>query len=222
MNEKKNDGRIFAVGDIHGCYDKLRRLMNRLPYNPQQDTLVFLGDYIDRGGRSREVLDYLCQLRQEGEKVIMLIGNHEYLMLEYHRSGDPILLPYLRQLGIDSTLSSYGDASPRSLQEMTFLPDAHRQLLHALRPYWQTDGYIFVHAGLEADIPLERQDISSLCETRGSFIYEEHDYGKLVVFGHTPFDMPFVTPTRICIDTGAAYGNMLTALELPSMTFYHS
>jgi len=221
MNTGGN-GRIFAIGDIHGCYDKLRQLMERLPYDPKQGTLVFLGDYIDRGGQSRQVLDYLCQLRRQAQKVIMLIGNHEYLMLQYHRTGDPALLPFLRHLGIDKTLSSYGVSHPQSLQDMLFLPDEHRKLLDSLLPYWETEEYIFVHAGLEPGVPLDQQDLSTLCEARPAFLSEEHDYGKLVIFGHTAFDMPFVTPTRIGIDTGAVYGNLLTALELPSLVFYHA
>ena len=215
-------GKIFAIGDIHGCYEKLRQLMARLPYDPKCDTLVFLGDYIDRGARSRDVLTYLCELRHEGCNVIMLIGNHEYLMLEYHRTGDPALLPFLRHLGMDATLDSYMVDNPQSLQEMLFLPEEHRQLLDSLLPYWETDHYIFVHAGLDPQLPLEQHNLSDLCETRSTFLSDEHDYGKLVIFGHTPFAMPFVTPTRIGIDTGAVYGNLLTALELPAMVFYHS
>lgn len=215
-------GKIFAIGDIHGCYEKLRELMERIPYDPQQDTLVFLGDYIDRGPQSREVLTYLCQLRREAEKVVMLMGNHEYLMLEYHRSGDPALLPFLRQLGIDKTLNSYGVNHPQSLQDMLFLPAEHRDLLDSLLPYWETEDYIFVHAGLDPNLSLAQHDLSTLCETRAAFITDEHDYGKLVIFGHTAFDMPFVTPTRIGIDTGAVYGNLLTAVELPARIFYHA
>ena len=215
-------GKIFAIGDIHGCYDKLRRLMERLPYDPERDTLVFLGDYIDRGSQSKEVITYLCQLKRETKKFFMLIGNHEYLMLEYHRTGDPSLLPFLRHQGIDATLNSFGANNPQSLQDMLFLSEEHLQLFHSLLPYLETEDYIFVHAGLEPGIPLEKQDISSLCETRPSFLSEGHDFGKLVIFGHTPFDMPYVTPTRIGIDTGAAYGNLLTALELPGFIFHHS
>jgi len=220
--ETGNKGKIFAIGDIHGCYDKLSRLIKRLPFDNQRDTIVFLGDYIDRGTRSREVLNYLCRLRREWKNVIMLIGNHEYLMLEYHRTGDPALLPFLRHLGIDSTFDSYGVDNPQALHEMLFLPADHRRLLDDLRPYWETEKYIFVHAGLEYNLPLDQHDLPSLCETRFSFLSEEIDYGKLVIFGHTPFDMPFVTPTRIGIDTGAVYGNMLTAVELPSLAFYHA
>lgn len=220
--ESITKGRIFAIGDIHGCYDKLRSLMNRLPYDPKRDTLVFLGDYIDRGVRSREVLTYLCDLRRQVKNLILLMGNHEYLMLEYHRTGDSALLPFLRHLGIDATLDSYGANNPKSLEEMLFLPAEHLQLFQSLLPYWETEDYIFVHAGLEPGIRLAQQSLSSLCESRNSFLSEEHDYGKLVIFGHTAFDMPFVTSTRIGIDTGAVYGNLLTALELPGLVFYHA
>jgi serine/threonine protein phosphatase 1 len=105
---------------------------------------------------------------------------------------------------------------------MRFLPEEQLQLLHALLPYWETEDYIFVHAGLEPGVPLDRQDISSLCETRAAFLANEHDYGKLVIFGHTPFELPLVTPTRIGIDTGAVYDNLLTAVELPGLVFYHA
>jgi serine/threonine protein phosphatase 1 len=220
--ETARKNKIFAIGDIHGCYDKLRTLMERLPFDPQLDTLVFLGDYIDRGTRSRDVLTYLCELRRSTKHVILLIGNHEYLMLEYHRTGDPALLPFLRHLGIDATFDSYGVNNPQALQKMLFLPTEHRQLLHSLLPYWETEDYIFVHAGMEHDRPLDQQELSSLCEARSTFLNEEHDYGKLVIFGHTPFDLPFVTPTRIGIDTGAVYGNLLTALELPALVFHHA
>ena len=215
-------GKIFAIGDIHGCYEKLRRLMANLPYDPQRDTLVFLGDYIDRGPQSKDVLNYLCELRQQLDKLILLIGNHEYLMLEYHRTADHTLLPYLRHLGIDAMLDSYGVNSPKSLQEMRFLPAEHLQLLNSLLPYWETDDYIFVHAGFEPGIPLDQQEPASLFEARSTFLAEEHEFDKLVIFGHTPFDMPLVTSTRIGIDTGAVYGNLLTALELPALVFYHA
>ena len=215
-------GKIFAVGDIHGSYDKLTRLMERLPYDPERDTLVFLGDYIDRGPRSKDVINYLYQLRNQVKHLIMLIGNHEYMMLEYQRTGDPSLLPLLRHIGLDATLDSYGADNPQALLEKWTFPDEHLELLEKLLPYWETEDYIFVHAGLEPGVPLEKQEISTLCETRSAFLLEEHDYGKLVIFGHTPFDLPFVTPNRIGIDTGAVYGNLLTALELPGFVFHHA
>lgn len=215
-------GKIFAIGDIHGCYQKLRELMGRLPYRPGHDRLVFLGDYIDRGSESAQVLDYLCQLKEENPDMIALLGNHEYLLLEYYRSSDPILLPYLRGMGVDATVSSYKQESGFNLQPLSFLPSKHLDLLQSLLPYWQTPDYIFVHAGLEPNIPLEENDLPILCEARDSFITTEYDFGRKVIFGHTPFELPFVSPTKIGIDTGAAFGNMLTAIQLPDEIFYHA
>ncbi|MBU0664825.1 MAG: metallophosphoesterase [Proteobacteria bacterium] len=217
LNEK-----IFAIGDIHGCADKFENLLARLPFDASRDTLVVLGDYLDRGPGTREVLDQLCQLRATGTRLITLMGNHEYLFLEYHRRNDQALLPYLRRLGLENTLESYGGASLAELGDLSFMPEEHRDLLESLVPYWETEEYIFVHAGLRFDRSLAEQDISDLCEVREPFLSDERSFGKRIIFGHTPFATPLVTPNKIGIDTGAAYGNLLTAVELPSLRFYHA
>lgn len=215
-------GRIFAIGDIHGCAAKLELLLNRLPFDREYDTLVFLGDYLDRGPDAKKVLDQLCQLRADGVRVVPLKGNHEYLLLEYHRSADQALLPYLRRLGLENTLESYGGASLAELAALSFMPREHREFLASLLPFWQTEEYIFVHAGLRPGQPLAEQDISDLCEVREPFLSEERDYGRRVIFGHTPFATPLLTPFRTGIDTGAVYGNLLTAVELPGLRFHHA
>lgn len=215
-------GRIFAIGDVHGCADRLARLLERLPMGWQRDTLVFLGDLIDRGPSSREVMETLCRLRREGVSVVGLIGNHEYLLLEYQRSGDPAILPYLRANGIESTLTSYGAVNQRGLVDLSFMPPSHQDLLLSLLPYWETAHFIFVHAGIMPGLPLSDHDLPTLCEKRGEFLTSEIQVGKRVVFGHTPFATPLLTPTKIGIDTGAVYGNLLTAVELPAVRFYHA
>ncbi|OGQ85772.1 MAG: hypothetical protein A2512_11490 [Deltaproteobacteria bacterium RIFOXYD12_FULL_56_24] len=214
--------KIFAIGDIHGCAAKLSLLLKRLPFDPARDTLVFLGDYLDRGPQVKEALEQICRLRREGVHIVPLMGNHEYLLLEYHKTGDQALLPYLRGLGLGNTLESYGGASLAQLTSLAFLPPEHRAFLDSLLPYWETEEYIFVHAGLRHDQPLAEQDISDLCEIREPFLNAEIDYGKQVIFGHSSFATPLVTPYRIGIDTGAVYGNLLTAVELPGLRFYHA
>ncbi|MFZ5775235.1 MAG: metallophosphoesterase [Thermodesulfobacteriota bacterium] len=216
------EGRVFAIGDIHGCAEKLATLLGRLPFDPARDTLVFLGDYLDRGPDVRGVLDILCRLREDGVRIKPLVGNHEYLLLSYHRSPDQTLLPYMRRLGLEQTLESYGDASLAGLAALAFLPQAHREFLFSLLPYWETDEYLFVHAGLRHDLAVSDQEISDLCEVREPFLLEERDFGKRVIFGHTPFATPLVTMNKIGIDTGAVYGGLLTAVELPSLHFYHA
>lgn len=214
--------KTFAIGDIHGSLAKLRDLLARLPYRPGRDRLVFLGDYIDRGEDPAGVLDLLCGLRERDPGLITLLGNHEYLLLEYHRTGDPALLPYLRKMGIDATLRSYGVHTGFGLQSLNFLPAAHLDFLKGLRLYWENEDYIFVHAGLEPGVPLDEQDATTCCESRDSFISSDFDFGKKVVFGHTEFELPLRTATRIGIDTGAEHGNLLTAVELPGEIFYHA
>ncbi len=214
-------GKLFAIGDIHGCYDRLEKLLMRLPYSPGDDTLVFLGDYIDRTGDSARVIDLLCRLQEEG-RVVALLGNHEHMLLEYHRLGDERMLPFLRQLGVEATLASYGREDLQELRTLGFLPRHHRCFLEGLVPYWETADYIFVHAGLIPGLALADHSPAQLCEGRDPALYESFESSKTVVFGHIPFLTPFVDRNRLGIDTGASYGNMLTAVELPGRIFYHA
>ena len=217
----EDSGRLFAVGDIHGCYERLRTLLARLPYKPGRDVLIFLGDYINRGGQSKSTIELITRLQKEGE-VHALLGNHEHLLLEYHRSGDTMLLPYLRQMGIETTLESYGAADLRDLGRLTFMPENHRAFLHGLRAYHETEDYIFIHAGLVNGLPLAEHNTAQLCEGRDFNLFDNSSRGKTIVFGHTPFVSPLVTQNIIGIDTGAVYGNLLTAVELPARRFYHA
>ena len=95
----------------------------------------------------------------------------------------------------------------------------NREFLKELHPYYETTDYIMVHAGLRYGIPLEHQTPDDLVWIREEFIYSEQDFGKRVIFGHTPFVRPLVLPNKIGIDTGAVYGNQLTCLILPDLEF---
>jgi serine/threonine protein phosphatase 1 len=100
------------------------------------------------------------------------------------------------------------------------VPPAHLEFLSELRLYYQTENYIFVHAGMRDKVPLESQKETDLLWIRDEFIYSDYDFGKRVVFGHTPFKEPLVQTNKIGIDTGAVYGNRLTCVQLPEMKFY--
>jgi len=206
---------ILAVGDIHGCLDRLQRLQEEvLPELPPQTRLVLLGDYIDRGPDSAGVLEALLKLRQDRPETVFLLGNHESLLLG-------ALTGHRRELwllnGGLETLESYGlDAG-----QLGDLPEAHLEFMRSLALYWQSDEHIFVHAGLRPGLPLEEQSERDLLWIREEFFLSDYDFGKTVVFGHTPFPQPLVRPGRVGIDTGAVYGGRLTCLKLPEKRFFH-
>ena len=207
--------RILAIGDIHGCLDKLISLMDIIDIDPEKDTLVFIGDYIDRGAQSKGVVDYLLELVERQERVILLKGNHEQ-MFELYLSGKD-RLTFLANGG-DATLRSYG--MDLHSAEANRIPNAHIRFFDKLRLCHETDQYIFVHAGLKSNIPLKDQDQLDMLWIRDEFIYSDFDFGKRVIFGHTPFRQPLVLDNKIGIDTGAVYGNKLTCVELPAVKFY--
>jgi serine/threonine protein phosphatase 1 len=218
--------RIFVVGDIHGCLDKLEKLMKRIDPVSGEDQLVFLGDYIDRGEDSRGVIDYLLRVRDKYPETVFLVGNHEKMFLDFlhgieqalfiHNGGGSTIRSYMGCMENPGMIMHRGlDAGV--LEEM--VPPAHRAFLGDLLPYYQTADYTMVHAGLKNGVPLEEQAVDDLVWIREEFIYSEQDFGKRVIFGHTPFVRPLVLPNKIGIDTGAVYGNVLTSLILPDLEF---
>ncbi|MFH0787620.1 MAG: metallophosphoesterase family protein [Pseudomonadota bacterium] len=212
-------GRILAIGDIHGCYAKLVSLMEKVNLNPGKDALVFIGDYIDRGDRAKEVVDYLIELKKRVPSTVFLLGNHEHMLLDY-LSGENTN-PFLFNGG-QKTLNSYlGKGRLSYLQDpKSVFPPEHLEFFNSLLPYYELEDTIFVHAGLRNGIPLERQDLFDLLWIREEFYYSKFNFGKTIVFGHTAFSQPFILNNRVGIDTGAVYGNTLTCVELPAMNFY--
>ncbi len=209
--------KLFAIGDIHGCFDQLKTLMEKLPFEPDRDTIVFLGDYIDRGQDSFRVISYLLQLKKQCKNAVFLKGNHE-CMLENFIAGNE--RDFFLFNGGEQTLRSY---LKKNGQSRSFpIPESHLDFFRNLLPYYETEHFIFVHAGLKEGVKLEDQQTNDLFWIREPFIHSDYDFGKTVVFGHTPFSEPYVTRNRIGIDTGAVYGNKLTGVELTEMLFYFS
>lgn len=206
----------YAIGDIHGCLDKVRRLLDLLRYDPAADRLIFLGDYIDRGPESKGVLDLMMRLQDENPANVFLMGNHEDNFLTYmqtcmSRAGASYWLtePFLAGGGV-ATLRSYcpGLGDPYAERLLEHIPPAHLVFLEALQLYWTNDDYIAVHAGVRPGVPLERQYENDLLRIRGPFLYSPHGLGKCVVFGHTPFPEVQRADDKIGIDTGACYEGM--------------
>jgi len=210
--------KIFAIGDIHGCLDKLWRLGRDMAADPVNDTLVFIGDYIDRAGGGKDVVDYVLGLKKIYQKVICLCGNHESMLMRYLDGEEEDM--YLANGG-QMTLNAYGilqSDDPR--ERKAKIPEDHLRFFKSLLPYYETDQFIFVHAGLLPGIPLAGQELHDLLWVRGEFIDSDYDFGKRVVFGHTHFSAPLITANKIGIDTGAVYGGRLTGVELPTLKFY--
>jgi len=208
-------GDIFAIGDIHGSLDKLNTLMDKIDIDFKKDILVFLGDYIDRGPSSFEVVSFLITLKKKHKNIIFLKGNHEEMLENYLAGIDRFT--YLSNGG-QQTIDSYVKCGYVSGKEL--IPEDHIEFFKSLDLFYQTDNYIFVHAGLREKIVLQDQLQDDLLWIRQKFIKSNHDFGKRVIFGHTPLAEPLVQPNKIGIDTGAVYGNKLTCVKLPDVVFY--
>jgi serine/threonine protein phosphatase 1 len=206
-------GRIFAIGDIHGHHEKISSLLEKLPVRHGQDRLVFLGDYVDRGPESRKVLDLMVDLHEKyPSSTVFLKGNHEAMFLDYIENG-PLAASFLSLGGIE-TIKSYG------VEDLHLdIPKKHLAFLKGLETMLVTERYCFVHAGLRPGVPIEKQEEEDILWIRFKFIKSGYDWGKRVIFGHTPFDTPLIEKNKIGIDTGAAYGGRLTCLVLPDMEF---
>ncbi len=220
--------RVYAIGDIHGRVDLLRRLHDMIAADaakaPHLDRrVVYLGDYIDRGMDSRQVIDLIMTQPPAGLTPILLKGNHEAAMLDFMERPEsgPAWLDY----GGLSTLFSYGVSVPRpplapdgaaalSTELAARVPADHRAFLANLRVAADIGDYFFVHAGVRPGVPLAAQTESDLLWIREDFLKSSADHGKMIVHGHTIVPEPDIRPNRIGIDTGAFVTGRLTCLVL--------
>jgi serine/threonine protein phosphatase 1 len=194
-------------------------MMSRININPEQDTLVLIGDYIDRGPDPRGVVDSLIGIKKKVRHVVCLLGNHEQMLLDYHLHRKNEEQFFLN--GGNVTAFSYGLVRTEAGSRMS-IPQAHIDFFSSLHLFYETDKFIFVHAGLKPGVELAQQKKRDLLWIRDEFIYTDQPLEKTVVFGHTPFASPLVEKDRIGIDTGAAFGGKLTCVELTEMKFYQT
>jgi len=210
--------KIFVIGDIHGCLGKLQQLILCINADPENDTIVFIGDYIDRGSAGRDVVDYIIRLKTEYKNVVCLLGNHEYMFLRYLDGLDEEM--YLSNGG-QATLLAYAiSLSEAPRQRKAKVPREHLDFFESLLEHYETDNYFFVHAGLKPGLILSRQTIHDFLWVRREFIDADYDFGKTIIFGHTPLSSPLIMPNKIGIDTGAVLGGKLTCVELPELKIY--
>ena len=216
--------RIYAIGDLHGRVDLLETMLRQIDFDCSRfpiprPIVVFLGDYVDRGPASREVLDCLIA-RGRSAETVFLKGNHEAILLDFLRK--PSVLEEWRRYGGLETLVSYGlkpSINP-GLVELVELgrafakifPDDHRQFLAELMPSFSCGDFYFAHAGIRPGVRLRDQRETDLLWIRDDFLLCEESFEKFVVHGHTPVSEPDVRSNRVNIDTGAAQTGRLTCL----------
>jgi serine/threonine protein phosphatase 1 len=215
--------RIAAIGDLHGRMDLMRQLatqLDELARDPNKHLIeVYLGDYVDRGPRSRATLDFLIERsRLEDREVICLLGNHEQALLAGLES-DGAFERWL-EFGGRSTIADYGVSPAPATTDIPRLRDAfraafpveHVRFLKSLRLHYLHSVFLFVHAGLRPGVPLAEQTPDDMLWIRDSFLRSAANFGAVVVHGHTPTVYPEFRSNRIGIDTGAYYSSVLTCL----------
>lgn len=183
-------GRIIGITDIHGELEKLTSVLEQITPT-KEDTIVFMGDYIDRGSNSREVVDKIIDM-QNCCNCIYLIGSHEYALL--HSKSDDYFNYLFWNYGGDATAKNYGSYDN--------IFKVHGDFFATLKPYHIIEDYLFVHAGIRIGIPLEKQTLEDMVYIRSEFYTKKHGLPYKIIFGHTEFAEPLIKDDKICIDTG--------------------
>jgi serine/threonine protein phosphatase 1 len=221
------DHRAYVIGDVHGRLDLLEDLLAKihaeLQHQPARKTLlVFVGDLIDRGPSSAQVLERLRTYRRPGIQPVFILGNHEEVLLRI-LGGDSSLLGKWRWFGGSECLKSYGVNSAQlarvSDEEALALvrraiPRQHVEFLESFVDSCRFGDYLFVHAGVRPGISLEQQSQADMRWIRDAFLSDDTDHGVVVVHGHTIAEQVEQRPNRIGIDTGAYRTGVLTALGI--------
>ncbi len=220
--------RVYAIGDIHGRADLLERLIAKIETDADtapedRQMLIFLGDYVDRGFQSKDVIDFLTNGKLSRFETLFLKGNHEAAFEKF--LNDPGFGPEWSHYGGSETLMSYGIQPPRmkrmspewedvcrQLNEK--LPASHRDFLASLDLYGIVGDYVFVHAGLRPDKPIDEQTEQDMLWIREDFLSDPRLFEHVVVHGHTPIEKPHIDVRRIGVDTGAYLTGKLTAVRL--------
>ena len=222
--------RLYVIGDVHGRDDLLDVLCAAIEKDMtekpcERANIVFLGDYIDRGPRSAEVVERIVS-GMTPAPVVALRGNHEAILLQFLEDAN--VLDSWRRYGAMETLLSYGVDVKEVLRGRRFeaariellekLPSAHRRFFENTKLSWSLGDYFFCHAGCRPNVPLARQQEGDLLWIREEFLDFTGSWDKVIVHGHTPAPEPEALPHRINLDTGAYATGRLTCLILEGAT----
>lgn len=215
--------RLFAIGDIHGCFDLLKELLENKIQLQKPDKLILLGDYIDRGIQSKEVIDYIIDLKEKGIDIVPLLGNHESMLLDaYNNEG---LTYKWIQNGGSTTLKSFNITSLKDIEPK------YIEFFKGLSYYFALNEYLFVHAGFNDS------DINPFADKYSMIWLFKQTYenpllmNKIIIHGHRPItvdvckEIVYSNKNVINLDTGCVYSNMtgygtLTAIELNTRSLF--
>ena len=229
-----NFSKIFVVGDIHGCHFLLtqihKKILDKSNNMNGNKLLIYLGDYIDRGPKIKKTIQALLDFQPNNFQQIFLLGNHEQMMLDFINNVPDSL--YLWMLnGGDETLNSYGIKDTAFFNNgiksneiirdelVNNIPKNHLQFFNNLTLSHQRGEYFFVHAGIDPDVPLDKQDKNTLIWQRGSkFLDNTKVFEKIIIHGHTPQPKIKNLANRINLDTGAFYTGILSCLIIDTKT----
>jgi len=233
--------RTFVVGDIHGRCAQLLNLLDMLPRDPQTDTLVFLGDLIDRGADAPGCVDHILKLTRENpERVICLRGNHEQMLMDFLDGHTSIWLTPVT--GGERTFEQYTGYPARVQTESDFeemrhlleekLPPEHLQFMQSLPFYYEDEHAIYVHAGLDEGKHPSESSPMSLLWMRDMDFYKNYR-GKPCVFGHTPTPLLplrgrlgrhgiYISHSAVGLDTGYNHQSPLSCISLPDFNLYQT
>lgn len=221
----KNE-RTLVISDIHGCFDEFMELLSKCNYNPKIDKLIISGDLIDRGKKSKELLDAVISLKKEHD-IVVLGGNHEEMFLEWLEKPHDRNHRYTKNGGwrtVESLCKPYKVFGKSSKTKLTILKHyrEHLEFIKSLPFYYEDDKHIYVHAGVDLKISdWKNSEAKDFKWIREEFFNEKNTTGKFIVFGHTPTeflnedakqDVWFSEDGKIGIDGGISMGGMLHCL----------
>ena len=223
---------LFAIGDIHGCVSELTSLHKKIltydKFDPKNDLIIYLGDYIDRGKNSKEVIDQIIKLKDNKIKTKNLMGNHEEFMLDFLFNKKNNIEQWL-DFGVDQTFRSYDieivefikdgfdDSVIDKLRKVMLdkISDSHIDFFKNLEMSFSTNKYLFVHAGIDPEKNLSEQTKKDYMWSRSKkFFDKKFKIEKVIVHGHTPEVDPINYPCRINIDTGCYFSGKLSSVLL--------
>jgi serine/threonine protein phosphatase 1 len=208
---------VYAIGDVHGCLDQLLELEDRIAADglgiEGEKWLVTLGDHIDRGPHSADVIEHVMGPAPAGFRRFSLMGNHEAMLLDF--LADPQAHAYYLDEGGLETFASY--RSSRWQGEIgadDLIPERHRRFVESLPVYLALPGWLFVHAGIRPGVALAQQSDEDLLWIRAPFLSSQLTGGLRVVHGHTPGREIVVTAHRIDVDTQCFASGKLSAVRV--------